>query len=91
VSDSEWDELAPNVRDFEPATALRGGRDGLDLVRRLIGPAARLVRPGGWLLVEIGHAQRESAPAVLDRAAWDSVEVLKDHEGFWRVLVAQRR
>jgi release factor glutamine methyltransferase len=90
VSDAEWDGLAPNVRDFEPATALRGGRDGLDLVRRLVAGAPRLVRPGGWMLVEIGHAQRESAPATLDRAAWDSIEVLKDHEGFWRVLVARR-
>lgn len=91
VSDAEWDGLAPNVRDFEPATALRGGRDGLDLVRRLVADAARLVRPGGWMLVEIGHAQGESAPALVDRHAWDSVEVLKDHEGFRRVLVARRR
>ena len=91
VSDAEWDELAPNVRDFEPATALRGGRDGLDLVRRLVAAAPRLVRPGGWMLVEIGHAQRESAPATLDRSVWDSIEVLKDHEGFWRVLIARRR
>jgi methylase of polypeptide subunit release factors len=43
------------------------------------------------MLVEIGHAQRESAPALLDRGAWESIEVLRDHEGFSRVLVARRR
>lgn len=92
VSDREWGELEPNVRDYEPASALRGGRDGLDVVRPLVVQAASWLRPGGFLAVEIGHAQRDRALAlVADRAVWRSAEVRKDHEGFWRVLVAERR
>jgi len=90
VSDAEWEELEPIVRDHEPATALRGGRDGLDLVRRLVADAPRLLRPGGWLLVEIGHAGRDAALGLVAGPSWNDAEVRKDHEDFWRTLVARR-
>jgi release factor glutamine methyltransferase len=91
VSDREWDELEPNVRDYEPALALRGGREGLDVVRPLVVQAAEWLRPGGLLVVEIGHAQRDAVlQLVADRALWRSAKVRKDHEDFWRVLVAER-
>jgi len=90
VSDREWLELDRNVRDYEPARALRGGADGLDLVRPVIAGAAARLAPGGLLLVEIGHAQRD---AVLEIAratpGLGEVEVLDDLEGFHRVLRAR--
>ena len=48
--------LQPEVRDHEPALALFGGEDGLAIYRRLIPEAARLLRPGGWLMMELGDA-----------------------------------
>ncbi len=91
VSDREWTELEPNVRDYEPASALRAGPDGLDVIRPLLGDAPHWLRPGGLLLVEIGHHQRDAVLALAkDRSTWSSADVLRDHEDFWRVLVAQR-
>ena len=90
VSDSEYLELDRNVRDFEPARALRGGPDGLDLVRPIIRNAPEWLRSGGVLLVEVGA---HSAAAALDEVKSDDrfhfAEIHEDHEGFPRMLVAR--
>jgi release factor glutamine methyltransferase len=91
VSDAEWACCAPNVRDHEPVTALRGGPDGLRLIEPLLGQAPDWMRPGGRLLLEIaasqGEAVRRMAGAVPGLTV---VDVVKDHEGLDRVLVADR-
>jgi release factor glutamine methyltransferase len=78
--------LQPEVRDHEPALALFGGDDGLAVYRRLIPEAARLLRPGGWLMMELGDADavREMC------AAWTGVEILNDLAGIARVLIARK-
>ncbi|MEM7230176.1 MAG: peptide chain release factor N(5)-glutamine methyltransferase, partial [Planctomycetota bacterium] len=81
ISDEEWNDLEPNVRDFEPATALRGGVDGLDVIRRLVAEAPRHLVDGGHLLLEIADAHRDAAPALVD--ATDGLTnpiILHDHE-----------
>jgi release factor glutamine methyltransferase len=49
--------LMPEVRDYEPSSALAGGTDGLDCYRLLAGQAIDRLLPGGWLLVEVGIGQ----------------------------------
>jgi release factor glutamine methyltransferase len=90
ISDGEWKDVPANVRDHEPAAALRAGSDGLDTLRPLISGAGRLLRPGGQLVVEIAHSQRDAVLALAEEApALVHPVVLKDHEGLWRVLVAE--
>jgi release factor glutamine methyltransferase len=57
VPTAEIAGLMPEVRDYEPQLALDGGPDGLDLVRRLLAEAPAHLRPGAWLLIEIGEGQ----------------------------------
>ena len=91
ISDSEWAEVAANVRDYEPASALRGGKDGLDVIRQLIANAADLLRPDGQLVIEIADSQKDAVLKLVTEAeGLDNAIVLKDHEGLWRVLVADR-
>jgi len=90
VTDAEYAELDRNVRDYEPATALRGGRDGLDLVRRVIDGAAVHVRPGGLLLVEIGWKQGDAVRGLVAGPRWHGAELLKDGDGIDRVLAVRR-
>ena len=52
---NELDCLMPEVSRYEPRTALDGGPDGLDLIRRVAEKAAGLLRDGGWLLLEHGY------------------------------------
>ena len=57
VVDRARPALQPEVRDFEPAVALFGGSDGLELITRLVAEAPRKLRPGGYLVFEFGLGQ----------------------------------
>jgi release factor glutamine methyltransferase len=78
--------LQPEVRDHEPALALFGGEDGLATYRRLIPEAARLLRPGGWLMMELGDAAEVRELC----AHWTGVEIVNDLAGIPRVLIARK-
>jgi release factor glutamine methyltransferase len=88
------DELAylpADVRRHEPRTALDGGGDGLDLVRRAIDDAARILTPGGWFLTEIGGDEESAVTTLLDTAGFDRVSPWHDDEGDLRGIEARRR
>lgn len=57
IPDDDWTALDSNVRDHEPATALRGGVDGLDLIRPLVEDIESCLNPGGLLVLEIDPSQ----------------------------------
>ena len=89
VPDGVIGTLAPEVRRHEPAAALRGGPDGLDTVRRLVAAAADRLRPGGWLVMEVGARQSGDAAAVARRAGLHVVAVRPDLQGIPRAVVMQ--
>ncbi len=91
IPDDEWDAVEPNVREHEPELALRGGADGLDLVRPILEGAAARLRPGGLVLVEVADARAQDAAAIAQQQdTLASVEILRDLEGFERVISARR-
>lgn len=82
--------LPADVQRHEPLAALDGGADGLDLVRRVVVDAARLLRPGGWLLLELGGDQDlELAPA-LATAGFIAIDLWHDDDGDLRGLAATK-
>ncbi len=91
VSDAEFAQCQPNVRDHEPATALRGGPDGLRVLTPLVRGAGAWLKPGGRLLVEIAASQGAAVRRLTESChdlAFRAVE--RDHEDLDRVLVADR-
>jgi release factor glutamine methyltransferase len=70
--------LAPDVRLFEPLAALDGGPDGLDVYRRLVPQAARALRPGGTLLLEVGEDQSAAVVELARGAGFALTAVHKD-------------
>lgn len=82
--------LMPDVRLYEPSTALDGGPDGLELYRRLVLQAAELLSPGGYLLMEIDPSQAPLLPALLQRRDWEYV-VRRDLAGRERLVAARRK
>jgi release factor glutamine methyltransferase len=80
--------LQREVRDWEPDVALFGGDTGLEMYQRLIADARRVLRPGGWLLVELGYNSLQPLQDMLG-ADWTETEVKHDLAGFPRVLAAR--
>jgi release factor glutamine methyltransferase len=89
VPETDSASLAVEVRDYEPALALFAGSNGLDLYRHLIPSAAKVLRPGGFLLLEIGFGQREAVSHLLTANGFENIEATPDLQGIPRVLCGQ--
>jgi release factor glutamine methyltransferase len=88
VAETERDTLHPQVRDYEPATALFAGKAGLDIYRRLIPQAHSALKPGGLLALEIGHDQQNAIASLLQ--TWHNLSFINDLQNFPRVALAWR-
>lgn len=79
--------LEPEVRDYEPHSALDGGDDGLVAYRRIIPSAAALLRPGGLLVLEIGWDQGAAVGRLAERSnRYRDVRCIADYSGRDRVM-----
>ena len=87
VPATDRDGLQREVRDYEPHVALFAGPTGLEIYEQLIADARRVLRPGGWLLMELGYNSLEPVRAMLGEA-WTEVAVEQDLAGLPRVLAA---
>ena len=83
--------LAPEVRVYDPALALDGGNDGLDVYRAIAAEAGRLLSPGGRLIVELGAGQEAAVAALLTKAGLRVAAARKDLAGIPRALCASVR
>ncbi|MGA2436818.1 MAG: peptide chain release factor N(5)-glutamine methyltransferase [Bryobacteraceae bacterium] len=80
--------LPREVREHEPRQALFAGLGGLDAYRALIADAPRVLRVGGWLVLELGYRQADAVTRMLD-GRWSGIEIVNDLAGLPRVLAAQ--
>ena len=88
VRTPDWEQMPPEIREWEPRSGLDGGADGLRVIRRLLQQAPARLRPGGALFAEIGEEQGARAVAGA-RSAFPqaSIELRRDLAGRDRVLV----
>jgi release factor glutamine methyltransferase len=92
VTAADYDTLQPEVRTFEPRSALVGGMDGLDVVRALATSAVETLRPGGRLLIEIGVGQAEAVRRIVtETERLVLLRIRDDLQGTPRTVVATRR
>jgi release factor glutamine methyltransferase len=90
VTVAEWQQLAPEVRDFEPREALVAGPRGDEAIAAVAAVAADHLRIGGYLLLEFGHGQEGDARARVEACGLTVVEVRPDLRAIPRILVAVR-
>ncbi len=75
---------------FEPISALVAGRDGLDAIRRILADASRVLKPGGWLLLEHGYDQAAAVRELLSECGYSAVTSRQDLAGIERISGGQR-
>jgi release factor glutamine methyltransferase len=91
VTDSEFETLTPEVKDFEPAEAIKGGKDGLDCITRFVEKAWTFLKPGGMCFVEIGYTQGEKVQDMFFRNGnYSDIGLFQDYSGLDRVVYASR-
>lgn len=90
IVQSEIQHLDPAVRDHDPILALDGGPDGLDAYRAIVEAAPKVLRPGGWIALEIGWDQGQSVPNLLDTAGFLRISCHLDTAGRDRVVLGQK-
>lgn len=92
ISESEWKGLEPEVKEHEPREALVGGEDGMHYYRQIIKEASDWLRPGGYLVLEIGETQTNAIKKlILNKEHYGKIEIIKDLQGKERVISARRK
>lgn len=89
VTDDEYEELMPEVKDHEPKLALTAGPDGLDCYRRIAADAPGFLKKNGVLLLEIGCSQAQAVKELLEKEGFSNIEVIKDLAGLDRVIICR--
>jgi len=92
VTDAEYEDLAPEVREYEPRTALTAGEDGLRDIRQVIEIASTQLVPGGKAFVEIGHQHADAVRELVER--FPSLHLKKisaDLQRIPRVAIIERK
>lgn len=88
VPDGDWGSLAPEIRDYEPKSALLAGPDGLDVVSAVVGVLAAEFAPAlPAIALEIGDGQAEATAGILRDAGWLATEARRDLAGIDRVVI----
>jgi release factor glutamine methyltransferase len=89
IARDEWPGLPAEVRDWEPRRALLAGDSGLELIERLVRRAGAFLKPGGYLIFEIGEGQRDRVLSLFGKR-WTEIETAWDLAGKPRVITARR-
>jgi release factor glutamine methyltransferase len=89
IIDREIAGLEPDVREFEPHLALRGGDDGLDFFRRIAAGAKPHLEKDGLLVLEVGAGQDTAVAKILEKAGMRPARVINDLDGIARVVTAR--
>jgi release factor glutamine methyltransferase len=90
IGRKEASTLPVEVRGHEPASALYGGEEGYELYGQLIPQAALHLKPGGLLVLELGHDSLPAVRPLLETPQWTNLLVTNDLSGIPRVLSAER-
>jgi release factor glutamine methyltransferase len=90
LTEQEYELLDGSVRDWEPSLALVSGADGLEATGRLLDQSRRVLRPGGWLAIEVDCARARVAANQAGRLGWQEVSIQVDLFGRERYLLARR-
>ena len=89
VSESQYETLEPEVRDYEPKVSLLAGSEGLSVIKDIIDDSPHMLKDRGWCLLEIGAGQSERVIELFQRRGFRGITTLRDLSNTERVIKAQ--
>jgi release factor glutamine methyltransferase len=81
ISEASYEELSPEVKDFEPKRALVAGKSGFEIYEQLAVTLPAVLNPGGKVWFEIGFDQGQSVPSLFTDSCWKNKVLSKDWAG----------
>lgn len=90
VNEGQAELIQREVRDWEPREALFGGVEGLDFYRRLLFEGLTFVRPGGYMILEIGYNQLDAITEIIAALEWELLDIVNDLQGIPRTVTLRR-
>jgi len=92
VATGDLERAMPEVRDHEPWIALDGGADGLDALRVVVAEGGAWLKPGAWLVVEVGAGQAEAVVELAGNAgSYEAIDVAPDDQGIDRIVSMRKK
>jgi release factor glutamine methyltransferase len=88
VGESEEDQVQLEVRKFEPQNAVFAGPTGIEVIKRLVPQAQSVLKPGGWLVMEISGTIAQGVRDLL--SGWNNVQITNDLQSIPRVASAKK-
>jgi len=91
IATEEFENLSPEVRDYEPRLALDGHNDGMTYIQTIIREAPVFMNPGGWIMLEMAPGQTEKALGLIGEIKeYGEKTRIKDYSHRYRVVMAQK-
>ncbi len=92
VALEDYNNLEPEIKLYEPPTALIGGKDGLDIVRTLIRDGLPRLKSGGMMFIEIGYGQVDKIKSYAENfREIKRINAVKDYSGIYRVICIEKK
>ena len=89
IKTSDIKNLSDDVKRFEPKIALDGGKDGLDVIKKVIYKSKNILKKLGMLVLEIGHGQQYKVSQILKKQNFKEVLLVKDYKNNVRCILAR--
>ena len=91
IASYEYNDLPPEVRDYEPCISLDGGEGGMLFIERIIMEAHNVMNPGGWLMLEMAPGQTAKAIMLAEKmSVYGKKERIRDLSHNYRVVILQK-
>jgi len=88
IKSGEIKNLQPEIKDWEPLSALNGGKEGLDYYRAIITEAKNYLKQGGCLILELGDSQADVVTKMAEDTDFKQISLVKDYAGIERIFTA---
>jgi release factor glutamine methyltransferase len=89
ISETDFEQLHPQVKNFEPEAALRAGKNGIEFIEQLIPLSCQLLSQEGMIFLEIGYDQATEVHRLLEQHQFTEIELIKDYQHINRIVKAK--